>query len=49
MGIKIKQLDEELDQNQKKIVFVYSLYSSEKELKFLQYTAALAIFYYLMK
>ncbi len=37
----------DLDNDQKIILYVYSRYSSEKELTFLQYTAALVIFYYL--
>ena len=40
---------ENLDTDQQKVLFVYSLYSDEKELKFFQYTAALATCYYLMK
>lgn len=38
-----------MDQDQKIILFVYSLYSSEEELTYIQYTAALVIFYHLMK
>lgn len=38
-----------LDLDQKKVLFVYSLYSSEEKLEFLQYTGMLAICYYLMK
>lgn len=38
-----------LDIDQKTILYVYSKYSSEKYLGYLQYTAALALFFYLMK
>ncbi len=36
-----------LDQDQQCILYVYSLYSSYSEVKYLQYTAALVLFYYL--
>ncbi|MFX1310839.1 MAG: hypothetical protein ACFE8C_14165 [Promethearchaeota archaeon] len=49
MNEKSKKIDAELDLDQKKVLFIYSLYSGEKELKFLQYTAILVICYYLMK
>lgn len=38
-----------MDNDQKKILYVYSLYSSEEKLSYLQYTAALAIFFHLMQ
>lgn len=38
-----------MDDDQKIILYVYSLYTSEDRLNYLQYTAALAIFFYLMK
>jgi hypothetical protein len=38
-----------LDQDQKAVLYVYSLYSSEDLCQYLQYTAALVVFYYLMK
>jgi len=38
-----------LDLDQKKVLLVYSLYSNEEKLEFLQYTGILAICYYLMK
>lgn len=37
------------DKNQLAILFVYSLYTSEYKNEYLQYTAGLVIFYYLMK
>lgn len=37
------------DPDQHAVLYVYSLYSSEKENNYLQYTAALVIFYYLMQ
>ena len=37
------------DQDQQSILYVYSLYSSFSEVKYLQYTGALVIFFYLMK
>lgn len=37
-----------LDADQLLILYVYSKYSSESECKYLQYTAALALFFYLM-
>ncbi len=43
------ELDGMLDEDQKKILYIYSLYSSEEELRFLQYTGMLTICYYLMK
>ena len=43
------KLDSELDMDQKKILFVYSLYSNEEEMRFIQYTAILVACYYLMK
>ena len=41
--------EDKLDRNQKKVLYVYTLYSSEKDLVFFQYTAVLAVCYYLMK
>ena len=38
----------ELDADQQAILYVYSKYSSEKNTQYLQYTAALVLFYYLM-
>jgi len=38
-----------MDNDQEIILYVYSLYSSEEKLSYLQYTAALAIFFYLME
>lgn len=38
-----------LDQDQQSLLYVYSLYSSYSEVKYLQYTGALVIFFYLMK
>ena len=37
------------NKNQLAILYVYSLYSSEKQFQYLQYTAALVLFYYLTK
>lgn len=37
------------DKNQLAILFVYDLYRSEEKNEYLQYTAALVIFYFLMK
>ena len=39
----------ELDVDQKTILYVYSKYSSEQDLGYLQYTAALVLFFYLMR
>lgn len=39
----------DLDADQKAILYVYSKYSSEKDAAYLQYTAALVLFYFLMK
>ncbi len=39
----------QLDKDQQSILYVYSKYSSEKDTVYLQYTAALVIFYFLMK
>ena len=39
----------ELDTDQKAILYIYSKYSSEKDALYLQYTAALVLFYFLMK
>ncbi len=36
-----------MDQDQQKILYVYSLYANETGLSYLQYTAALAIFFHL--
>ncbi len=36
-----------MDKDQEIILFVYSLYSSEEEISYLQYTAALVLFFYL--
>lgn len=49
MDQKLKEIDENLDKDQRKILFILSLYSSEEELTFLQYTGWLALSYYLMK
>lgn len=38
-----------MDTDQIKVLYVYSLYTSENQLTYLQYTAALAIFFYLME
>jgi hypothetical protein len=38
-----------LDQDQQRILYTYSLYTSYKDISYLQYTAALVLFYYLMK
>lgn len=38
-----------LDDDQKSILYVYSKYSNEKDAIYLQYTAALVLFYYLMR
>lgn len=38
-----------LDSDQLRILYVYSHYSSEKECNYLQYTAALVLFFYLMQ
>ena len=45
MGNEIKGLD----QDQKNILIVYSLYSNQKLRTYLQYTAACALFFYLTK
>lgn len=37
------------DEDQQAILYVYSKYSAEKDAQYLQYTAALVLFYYLMK
>ncbi|MFX0067027.1 MAG: hypothetical protein ACFFC7_33255 [Candidatus Hermodarchaeota archaeon] len=49
MDPKSAELDARLDMDQKKVLFVYSLYSNELKLVFLQYTAILVICFYLMK
>ncbi|MBN2653444.1 MAG: hypothetical protein JXR63_13780 [Spirochaetales bacterium] len=41
-------MEKTLTKNQEQVLFVYSLYTSEESHKYLQYTAALAIFYKLM-
>jgi len=49
MANSIAELDVNLDEDQKKILFIYSLYSSEEQLRFMQYTGILSICYYLMQ
>ncbi len=48
MEKKFASLDKELTDNQRKILFILSLYSSEEELEFLQYTGWLTLAYFIM-
>ncbi|MBN2154090.1 MAG: hypothetical protein JW839_21720 [Candidatus Lokiarchaeota archaeon] len=49
MPCTIAELDAHLDEDQKKILYIYALYSSEEELRFMQYTGMLSICFHLMK
>lgn len=48
MEKKFASLNKELTDNQRKILFILSLYSSEEELEFLQYTGWLTLAYFIM-
>lgn len=49
LNCKMISMQQVLDNDQFLILYVYSKYSSEKECKYLQYTAALVLFFYLME
>lgn len=48
MDSQLQKIDNSLDDDQRKILFLLSLYSSEEELVFLQYTGWLVISFYIM-